>query len=245
MLLAENLSIGYKNNQSIFSGINFLTQKGDVTALLGVNGIGKSTLLRTIAGLQKKLDGQLDFDGRNLNTIPVTERAKLISVVLTERLQIEHILVRDFIALGRSPYTGRMGNLSAADNEIVKRVIFAMKIEKLKERIFNQLSDGEKQKVLIARAVCQETPVMILDEPSAFLDFRNRKEIFELLQRIGAELGKVVIFSTHDIEAALNYCNKFWIMTEEKMFCEIRKGESYREEVLGMLYGKKQGGNGM
>ena len=158
--------------------------------MLGVNGIGKSTLLRTLAGLQKKLAGRIEIDGHSIDGISISERAKLVSIVLTERLHIEHILVKDFIALGRSPYTGLLGNLSANDDAAVEQIIATMKIAPLRNRLFSQLSDGERQKVLIARAVCQETPVMILDEPSAFLDFRNKKEIFVKKQRQNSPKNK-------------------------------------------------------
>jgi iron complex transport system ATP-binding protein len=240
MLTAENLSIGYSKEQIIFSAINFSAKKGDVVALLGVNGIGKSTLLRTIAGLQDNVTGKLAVNGKGLKTISAAERAKLISIVLTERLRIEHISVLNFIALGRSPYTGTLGNLSSADEAVVEHAIVAMKIEKLRQRQFNQLSDGEKQKVLIARALCQDTPVMVLDEPSAFLDFRNKEEIFDLLYKIGSGGEKLIIFSTHDIESALNLASKFWIMTEERKFLEVEKSVNYRKEVLDVLYAKHQ-----
>jgi iron complex transport system ATP-binding protein len=156
--------------------------------------------------------------------------------VLTEKIFIDNITVKDFIALGRSPYTNWLGNLTAQDVEEVEKVLFIMKIEKLQNRLFNHLSDGEKQKVMIARALCQQTPVMILDEPTAFLDFRNKKEILDLLSSISREMKKLIICSTHDIEASLNYCNKFWIMSEEKEFFEIKREGNYKEEVMKKLF---------
>ena len=235
MLSAENISIGYETGGPVFPAISFSADAGDMVALLGVNGIGKSTLLRTASGLQKKLGGSLAYGGVQVHDITASKRAKLISVVLTERIFIDNITVKDFIALGRSPYTDWMGRLSVEDEEAVEHVIFVMKIGKLQNRLFNQLSDGEKQKTLVARALCQQTPVIILDEPTAFLDFRNKREILDLLKSISTEMKKIILLSTHDIEAALDNCNKFWIMTEEKQFCEINASSDARENVFKAL----------
>jgi len=235
MLNAENMSIGYDAKQPIYSGIGFLAEPGDMVGLLGVNGIGKSTLLRTIAGLQQRTGGSLALNGADIHSLPVADRARQISIVLTERIFIDNITVRDFIALGRTPYTGWLGGLSEADEHEVEKVIKVIKIEKLQNRFFNQLSDGEKQKAIIARALCQQTPVMILDEPTAFLDFRNKREILDILKAISADLKKTIIFSTHDIEASLEYCNKFWVLTEAGVFREISRSNHSREDVMEAL----------
>lgn len=234
MLTAKGLNVGYGSN-TVFPAISFSAMPGDVIALLGVNGIGKSTLLRTVAGLQKKLSGDFKIDGKTIEELTASARARLISIVLTERVFIDNISVKEFIALGRSPYTDWLGKLSEQDEQTISSIISLMKIEKLQNRLFNQLSDGEKQKTLIARALCQETPVIILDEPTAFLDFRNKKEILELLQSISATLNKVIIFSTHDIDAALEHCNKCWIMTEEKQFTEVTKSPNFKSDVMQLL----------
>lgn len=235
MLSAENISIGYGAGNPVFFNISFSAEAGDLIGLLGVNGIGKSTLLRTIAGLQQRTGGKLILNGADIQTLHAAVRAKQISIVLTERIFIDNITVKDFIALGRTPYTGWLGQLSAEDEQEVENVIRGMKIEKLQNRFFNQLSDGEKQKAVIARALCQQTPVMILDEPTAFLDFRNKREILDILKAISSDLKKTIIFSTHDIEASLEYCNKFWIMTEMGIFREIKRNENFRGEVMSAL----------
>jgi iron complex transport system ATP-binding protein len=211
--------------KSTFSPVSILLQRP-------VNGIGKSTLLRTIAGLQQRTGGKLELNRTDIHALPVAERARQISIVLTERLFIDNITVKGLVALGRTPYTGWLGNLSDADKQEVENVIGVMKIEKLQNRFFNELSDGEKQKAIIARALCQQTPVMILDEPTAFLDFRNKRDILDILKTISTDLQKTIIFSTHDIEACLEYCNKFWIMTEAGVFREIMRTENFREEVM-------------
>ena len=180
-LQATQLSIGYGAAQVVFGDITFTAATGDMVALLGVNGIGKSTLLRTLTGLQPSVGGSVTIADKELNSIPAQERARLISIVLTERLLVDNILVREFIALGRMPYTNWLGQLTNADQQEVTHIIEVMKLGKLQHKLFNELSDGEKQKVLIARALCQQTPVVILDEPTAFLDFRSKKEILELL----------------------------------------------------------------
>ena len=240
MLIAQNMSVGYGSTKAqqfspVFSAINFTAEPGDIIGLLGINGIGKSTLLRTIAGLQKRISGNLALNEQDVHALAIDERARQISIVLTERLFIDNITVKDFIALGRTPYTGWLGQLSQADELEIEQVIKMVRIEKLQNRFFNQLSDGEKQKAVIARALCQQTPVMILDEPTAFLDFRNKREILDILKTISTDLKKTIIFSTHDIEASLEYCNKFWIMAETGEFREIKRSANVREEVMTAL----------
>lgn len=235
-LQATQLSIGYGAAQVVFGGISFTAATGDMVALLGVNGIGKSTLLRTLTGLQRSVGGMVTIAGKELSSIPAQERARLISIVLTERLLVDNILVHEFIALGRMPYTNWLGQLTNADQQEVAHIIDVMKLGKLQHKLFNELSDGEKQKVLIARALCQQTPVVILDEPTAFLDFRSKKEILELLADVTRQLNKIVILSTHDVEAALQHCNKCWVMTEQKKFVEVPHSNNFTSEVMRLLF---------
>lgn len=235
-LSSENISIGYESDKIIFRDINFSADEGEMIALLGVNGIGKSTLLRTIAGLQKGIKGRVSVGDRNVESLTMRGRAKLIGIVLTEKIYIDNISVKEFISLGRSPYTNWLGNLSHEDSREIDRVISVMKIEKLQNKLFNHLSDGEKQRILIARALCQETPVIILDEPTAFLDFRAKKNILELLENICKTMNKIIIVSTHDVDASLQHCNKCWIMTEDKKFIEIKRSGNFKEEVMKRLF---------
>lgn len=235
-LTAEKLSIGYGSEKVIFRDISFAACEGEMIALLGVNGIGKSTLLRTVSGLQKNVSGDILLDEKPLKDLSVQDKAKLIGIVLTEKIFVDNISVHEFIALGRMPYTGWLGNLSSRDWEEVEKVIAVMKMEKLRDKLFNEISDGEKQKVLIARALCQQTPVIILDEPTAFLDFRNKKEILELLSSIARDMKKIVILSTHDIEASIEFCSKCWLMTEGMKFVEINRNVHFRNEVMQLLF---------
>ncbi len=234
-LKAQHLDIGFGKAKVIFRDINFSASEGNMIALLGVNGIGKSTLLRTMSGLQSKVGGGLTINNEDIAGLNAEERARFISIVLTERIFIDNITVRDFIALGRAPYTTWLGKLSQLDVEVIDQVIAMMHIEKLQGKLFNHTSDGEKQKALIARALCQQTPVIILDEPTAFLDFRNKREIMQLLSDITIKLKKIVIFSTHDIETCLEYCSHCWIMDEQQGFHQIARSDNFETQVKAKL----------
>ncbi len=234
-LQADKLTIGYGRDKVTFPEITFVADEGEVIALLGVNGIGKSTLLRTISGLQNAVKGSISIGGKQLKGLTVHERAKLISIVSTERIFVDNISVKEFVTLGRMPYTGWLGNITEKDTKEVDRIITLMKIQPLRNKLFNEVSDGEKQKVLIARALCQHTPVIVLDEPTAFLDFRSKKEILELLSSIAQDLKTTVILSTHDIEISIEYCSKCWLMTEGKTFIELKRSKNFKQEVFDVL----------
>lgn len=240
-LRAEHLGIGYGKDKIVFPDISLSVTGGNMVALLGVNGIGKSTLLRTLTGLQNKLSGSLSINNTDIHSLQASKRAELISIVLTERIFIDNITVRDFISLGRAPYTSWLGKLDKEDEKIINEVIAMVRVEKLQHKLFNQTSDGEKQKVLIARALCQQTPVIILDEPTAFLDFRNKNEVMCLLSDISKRLNKIVILSTHDIDSAIEYCSRCWIMTEQKEFSEVKRSENFEREVKAKLMANTAG----
>ena len=215
---ANNLSVGYNTSKQVFANLSFTLNDGDVVALLGVNGIGKSTLIRTLSGLLSPISGELLINGQSINQLSVQERAQHISIVLTDRIAIEYIKVFDFIALGRAPHTGWLGTLQENDLALIRQNIALLRIENLQAKWLNELSDGERQKVMIARALCQETGLIILDEPTAFLDFRSKAEILQLLKNIAKTLNKIVLFSTHDIDLTLQHANTVWVMTEQKGF---------------------------
>lgn len=214
-IVTENLSVGYasKYNQKVVAkDINACVCSGELTCLLGANGIGKSTLLRTISAFQPKLSGSVYIDGKELEAYHEKELSKLVSVVLTERLDIKNMTARELIGLGRSPYTGFWGRLSEEDEQIVNQAIGLVRIDKLAERLVHTLSDGERQKVMIAKALAQETPVILLDEPTAFLDFPSKVEIMQLLHRLTRKTNKTIFLSTHDLELALQIADKIWLM---------------------------------
>jgi len=180
----RNLSIGYKTKKGykpIAEEINVTLSRGELTCLLGANGVGKSTLLRSLSGFQQIIKGEIDILGKNIYNYPDKELARTIGIVLTERLNPGELSVTELISLGRSPYTGFWGRLEKVDENVVNEVISWMKIEKLADCQVQTLSDGEWQKVMIAKALAQETPIILLDEPTAFLDFPSKVEIMRLL----------------------------------------------------------------
>ena len=214
----RNLSIGYKIKKSFKPLIENLSATifgGELTCLLGVNGVGKSTLLRTLSGFLPKLAGEIFIRGKKIDNYSDRDLARTIGVVLTERPNVEDLSVTELIGLGRSPYTGFWGRLNSIDKMVVKNVISWIKIEELADRKVETLSDGEWQKVMIAKALAQETPLIYLDEPTAFLDFPSKVEIMHLLLSLTRSAGKAIFFSTHDLELALQIADTLWLMDKK------------------------------
>lgn len=201
----SHLSVGYKVGHTVVSDINLTLQSGQLACLIGENGVGKSTLLKTLTGFLPKLEGCLLLDGKDISEFSQRALARQISIVLTQKPDVQNLTVEEIIGLGRSPYTGFFGKLHANDQQIVDESITAVGIEKLKNRMIQTLSDGERQKVMIAKALAQQTPVIFLDEPTAFLDFSSKVETFQLLQRMAHEMGKLVLLSAHDLELAVRF----------------------------------------
>ncbi|MDR2860198.1 MAG: ABC transporter ATP-binding protein [Mediterranea sp.] len=215
MIDIRNLSIGYpspKTTKVVAENMTGSISSGELTCLLGANGAGKSTLLRTLSDFQPKLAGEIFIQEREIDRYSKGELATVVSVVLTEKPDIRDITARELVGLGRSPYTGFWGTLDEKDEEVVNRAIALVKIENLSHRAVHTLSDGELQKVMIAKALAQETPVMLADEPTAFLDFPSKVEIMRLLHRLSRQTGKTLFLSTHDLELALQIADKIWLM---------------------------------
>ena len=258
----RNLSIGYQTKHSVRTvaeGINGAIRSGELTCLLGANGVGKSTLLRTLAAFQPAIKGEVLFtvyslsscvpavasgkaertddytDGSEglaskstvncqLSTVNTKEIAslsdkelsKLIGVVLTEKPDVRNMSVRELVSLGRSPYTGFWGTYTDEDLRIVDEAIEMVGITDLTRRPVHTLSDGERQKVMIAKALAQQTPVIFLDEPTAFLDYPSKVEVLQLLRRISREAEKTIFLSTHDVELALQLADTIWLMRKEE-----------------------------
>ena len=215
----QNLSIGYKTKngvKQIAENLSTYLFGGELTCLLGANGVGKSTLLRTLSGFQPKLAGKINIKGKEINSYSDKELARTIGVVLTERPDLGDLSVTELIGLGRSPYTGFWGRLKKIDENVVKEVVIWMKIEELADRQVQTLSDGEWQKVMIAKTLAQETPVIYLDEPTAFLDFPSKVEIMHLLLDLTRRVGKTIFFSTHDLELALQIADTLWLMDRKQ-----------------------------
>ena len=219
MIHLENLSIGYRAKHSpkvVVSGLSADIGGGELTCLLGANGVGKSTLLRTLSAFQPKLGGHIYIIGKELEEYADRDLARLLGVVLTERPDVHNLSVEDIIGLGRSPYTGFWGTLHQEDREAVARAAALVGIEPLLGRMADTLSDGERQKVMIAKALAQETPVILLDEPTAFLDFPSKVEIMRLLHRLSRDAGKAVFLSTHDLDLALQLADRIWLLDKEQ-----------------------------
>jgi iron complex transport system ATP-binding protein len=214
----RNLSIGYKSKNDLKPIVENLCANlsgGELTCLLGANGVGKSTLLRTLSGFQPKIAGDIHVLGKTIDAYSEKELARIVGIVLTERPDAGILSVTELIGLGRSPYTGFWGRLNPSDEAVVKEVISWIKIEKLAGRQVSTLSDGEWQKIMIAKTLAQETPLIYLDEPTAFLDFPSKVEIMRLLLELTRSKGKTVFLSTHDAELALQIADTLWLMDKQ------------------------------
>lgn len=211
----RQLSIGYRGNKgvkTVATGISATIRQSELTCLLGANGVGKSTLLRTLSAFQPKLGGHIMVGGRDISDYNAKELSRRLSVVLTEKPDIRNMSVHDMVALGRSPYTGFWGTNTATDLRAVDEALKLVGISQLACRQVDTLSDGERQKVMIAKALAQQTPVIYLDEPTAFLDFPSKVEVLLLLKRICREQHKTIFLSTHDVELALQVADCIWLM---------------------------------
>ncbi len=215
----EDLAIGYRSKQGVHKvaeHIRTSLYSGELTCLLGANGVGKSTLLRTLSGFQPALGGHISVLGRELGSYTDKELSTIVGLVLTEKCAVRHMSVRELVGMGRSPYTGFWGRLSDDDHEKVEWAIRSVGIVPLGGRMVHTLSDGERQKVMIAKALAQETPVIYLDEPTAFLDFPSKVEMMQLLHSLTRRTGKTIFMSTHDLELALQIADRIWLMDREK-----------------------------
>ena len=231
-----DLGIGYQTKQgvkSVAEQINGTIRSGELTCLLGANGVGKSTLLRTLSAFQPKTAGEIIIEGRELATYTDKELSRRIGVVLTEKPDVRNMSVRELVSLGRSPYTGFWGTYSKEDLQIVEEAIALVGIEALSQRMVHTLSDGERQKVMIAKALAQQTPVIYLDEPTAFLDYPSKVEVLQLLRRISRSAGKIIFLSTHDVELALQLADTIWLMSRGEKMAIGSPQQLAREGILG------------
>ncbi|MBR3896479.1 MAG: ABC transporter ATP-binding protein [Bacteroidaceae bacterium] len=227
----KDLTIGYSEKGArkkiIAQGICAMLYGGQLTCLLGKNGAGKSTLLRTLSAFIPPLGGDVLIEGKPLMGYTSTERARLIGVVLTERPELQHMTVHELAGMGRSPYTGFWGRLSREDNTLVGEALRMVGMDTMATRMVDTLSDGERQKVMIAKALSQQTPVIFLDEPTAFLDYPSKVDTMLLLRRLAHETGKIIFLSTHDVELAMQTADTLWLMRR------VRGEEGRGDEVQG------------
>nr|WP_298477213.1 ABC transporter ATP-binding protein [uncultured Maribacter sp.] len=215
VLSAQNLKIGYtakKQHTQIGSSISFTANTGELIAIIGVNGAGKSTLLRTIGNVQKSLAGELHIRNKNISKHTPQELALEISLVLTEKIASKNLTVLELIALGRQPYTNWIGNLSDKDTNAIQDAITKVSLQDLKHKKCYELSDGQMQRVMIARALSQDTSIMLLDEPTTHLDLYHKANILKLLKSIAYTTQKTILFTTHEIELAIQLCDKMLLI---------------------------------
>ncbi|MDE6237339.1 MAG: ABC transporter ATP-binding protein [Muribaculaceae bacterium] len=230
LVKAIELSTGYgegKKQRIVGENLNAALLAGELTALIGPNGVGKSTLMRTLSGFQAPCGGKIEIMGRDISDLKRSELAKMVSVVLTEKPSLDNMKVEELVELGRSPYTGFFGRAGIEDKEMVESAIEQVGIESLRDRYVSSLSDGERQKVMIAKALAQSTPVIFLDEPSAFLDWPSKAELFRLLRRLAQTENKAILLSTHDLEIAFRLSDRFWIMDREKQLTVSKEPPYY------------------
>ena len=220
ILTTSNLSVGYtskKEIKTIATNINLNLKKGELITLIGANGIGKSTLLRTLIGIQPPLSGNVILNGKNINEYDSISFAQNLSIVLTEKLPPSNLTVFEIIALGRQPYTNWLGNLSDNDISKINEAMELTQITSLAEKKHYEISDGQLQNVLVARALAQDTPLIILDEPTTHLDLLHKISLFKLLKKLAKETKKCILFSTHDIDMAIQISDEMIIMTDENV----------------------------
>ncbi len=215
MISCRDLSIGYLRSarpQVVQEHLNLDVAKGDLIALIGPNGCGKSTLLRTICGLQAPLSGQICFQNLDLQCLSLTEKSRLFAAVFTQNVDIEYCTVYQMVALGRSPYTGRLGRLDKDDRRQIDEALERVELSSFAQYYLKDLSDGERQRVMIAKALAQNTPLIFLDEPTSHLDLPGRISLIALLESLSKDMQKSILFSTHELELALHSARKIWLM---------------------------------
>lgn len=241
----ENLSTGYNagagrghdvaGQKVLLRNMDTRLARGVLTCLIGVNGAGKSTLLRTLAGLQPAINGNIELNGRPLQDYDVKALARLVSVVLTDEIPEQSLTAYELVGMGRMPYTGYWGSLSKKDVRLVEEALEMVGMSAFRQRRLHSLSDGERQKLMIAKALAQDTDVILLDEPVAFLDFPSKVWVLRLLNKVAHEQGKSVLLSIHDIELALQIADRLWLLKDHDL-CEGEPAVLAREGKIDFLF---------
>ncbi|MBR6247410.1 MAG: ABC transporter ATP-binding protein [Muribaculaceae bacterium] len=243
ILETQDLTVGYRqggNDIAILRDLNLSLQRGRLVVLLGANGAGKSTLLRALTCAAPPLSGTIMLDGRSLADIPQLQRARLIGLVSTDRIQAGALTLYELVALGRQPHTGFLGRLSESDHEAVKQAIDDVGIAHKAQSYVAELSDGERQKAMIARALAQATPVIVLDEPTAFLDVASRIETMHLLHQLTRERDKAVLLSSHDVSQALLLADELWLITHDRRMIVGNTKELIESGAMNQIFANRQ-----
>ena len=217
MIQLKDLTLGYEQ-RTLLEKVSAHITGGQLVALLGRNGTGKSTLLRAVMGLEKPQNGEIILHGNNNASLKPEELARNISFVTTDKVRIANLRCRDVVALGRAPYTNWLGQLQGEDKEKVDNAMHLVGMDSYAEKTMDKMSDGECQRIMIARALAQDTPVILLDEPTAFLDLPNRYELCLLLRKLTQKEGKCILFSTHDLDIALSLCDTIMLIDNPQLY---------------------------
>ena len=239
VLKTRDLLIGYKD-EAILPPINVSLNEGDLIALIGPNGAGKSTLFKTLTAHINPIAGNIELLGKNLSSYSPKEKAKLIGLVLTSRPDDMFLKVFDVVASGRCPYTNFFGKMDENDLNIIHESLEIVGINELKDRYFDALSDGEKQKVMIAKTIAQNTPIIFMDEPTAFIDYPSKIELFSLMKMLTKEKNKTIIFSSHDLELLLRYTDDLWMISKKKELISGKKDELKNKGIVKEYFNLKE-----
>ena len=235
ILHTENLNVGY-DKKTVIKNINVNALRGQTICLIGPNGAGKSTILRTLAGMLAPVEGSVYISRDNINDIKPAERAKYMAVVLTDKPNMDQTSAYEIVSMGRAPFTNFFGRLGEDDHRVVKDCMQAVGATHLATRNFNSLSDGEKQKVMIARALAQEPKLIILDEPTSHLDIRHKIEVIRILSRLSAERQMTVILALHDVDIAVKSCQTVLMVKDGEIVAQGKPEDIVRPETIGELY---------
>ena len=239
VLKTKDLHIGYKD-KAILPPINVSLEEGSLIALIGPNGAGKSTLFKTLTAHIKAIGGSVELMGKELSEYSAKEKAMLIGLVLTERPDDMFLKIYDVVASGRCPYTNFFGKIENEDENIIQESLDIVGINQLKNRYFNTLSDGEKQKVMIAKTLAQNTPIIFMDEPTAFIDYPSKIELFSLMKMLTKERNKTIIFSSHDLELLLRYTDDIWLISKGKQLISAKKDDLIGNDILKEYFNLKE-----
>ncbi len=231
----DNLTVGY-NKVPVISNMNLEINKGEIVALIGPNGAGKSTILKSMSRSLELIGGHIYIDGRELREYSYKELSKKMAVILTDKIKSELLTCRDIVSTGRYPYTGRLGLLTAEDEKIVTEAMQSVNALELSECDFNEISDGQKQRVLLARAIAQEPEIILLDEPTSFLDVRYKLELLSILTRMAHEKNITVVTSLHEIDLAEKAADKIVTIKGDQVFASGTPEEIFKEENIRSLY---------
>jgi iron complex transport system ATP-binding protein len=220
ILSLDSLKIGYvsgRDENVLLPPLSACADKGELIAVIGRNGIGKSTLLRTLTGLQPSLGGEIFYGGKNIRDFSKMDLAQKVGYISTEIVKVSNMSVYDLVALGRFPHTNWMGKIDSKNHEIIMDAIGKTSMSTFCNRFVSELSDGERQRAMIARILAQDTGIMIMDEPTAFLDIGSKYEILHLLHLLSRKSEKTIIFSTHDLQIAISQADKIWLILDDKL----------------------------